>query len=368
MTDAKINRIKLRGSQKGNLPLAIKTIEELALIKSPARRSGKVKDIALRSAAIFLLCGVVAGVGHYMAQSAVATTSDNINLANVDAKQDFGAPALTLISRKEFVEPKFDYEENGFSSEVSQQVTAALKGDLQIITNRSGKTDLGGGIDNSITEGLSLRTVALDSKARGLKPTVLPPITGEISLAALPEVEDADRPAIATPAVSKLQDIWKRGRVLKAEVRAARRYQKVVGPQRLQASNDAYCLAKAIYFEARSESKAGQLAVANVIMNRVKSKHYPNSICGVVYENRSNKRHTSCQFSFTCDGKHDRPRKGKQWNKSKQIAQKVLSGAKGSRVVNSSVLHYHADYVQPRWAKYMRRLTKIGSHIFYIGS
>ncbi len=127
-------------------------------------------------------------------------------------------------------------------------------------------------------------------------------------------------------------------------------------------------MAKAIYFEARSESRAGQLAVANVVMNRKRSKNFPNTICAVVYENRSKNKLSGCQFSFTCDGRDDKPRKGRQWDKAKKLATKVMKGHRGTRVVNSSVLHYHADYVRPKWSYAMRRLTKIGRHIFYTGS
>ena len=104
-------------------------------------------------------------------------------------------------------------------------------------------------------------------------------------------------------------------------------------------------------------------------MNRVKSKNYPNTICGVVYENRvKKKRLGGCQFSFTCDGTPDRPKPGSHWNNARKLAHKVMDDNPKYRVVNSSVLHYHADYVNPRWSKFMRRLTKIGRHIFYTGT
>lgn len=123
-----------------------------------------------------------------------------------------------------------------------------------------------------------------------------------------------------------------------------------------------HCLAQAIYFEARSEPSLGQMAVANVVMNRVNSKHYPNTICGVVFQGEE--RRNKCQFSFACDGKTDRPRKDKHWRRAERIALQVMRGKKRIRALDDT-LHYHADYVRPRWSRKMRRVKKIGRHIFF---
>ena len=123
------------------------------------------------------------------------------------------------------------------------------------------------------------------------------------------------------------------------------------------------CLARAIYFEARSESRAGQIAVANVIMNRKVNRYYPNTVCRVV--NQGAKRRTGCQFSFRCDGQSDIPREKKPWRASREIASLVLSGKlRDTRL--RGVTHYHAEYVKPKWAKQFRRVAKIGKHIFYV--
>jgi len=123
------------------------------------------------------------------------------------------------------------------------------------------------------------------------------------------------------------------------------------------------CLARAIYFEARSESRAGQIAVANVIMNRKVNRYYPNTVCRVV--NQGAKRRTGCQFSFRCDGQSDIPREKKSWRNSRDIAGLVLEGKlRDSRL--RGVTHYHAEYVSPKWAKQFRRVAKIGKHIFYV--
>ncbi len=122
------------------------------------------------------------------------------------------------------------------------------------------------------------------------------------------------------------------------------------------------CLATAIYFEARGESYRGQVAVAQVVMNRVNHKLYPNTICGVVYQNQS--RRNACQFSFACDGIPERVNDKKSWAQAEEIAEKVTNGSIYlTEVANAT--HYHATYVSPRWAPRMTRVTAIGLHRFY---
>jgi len=122
------------------------------------------------------------------------------------------------------------------------------------------------------------------------------------------------------------------------------------------------CLATAIYFEARGEAYRGQVAVAQVVMNRVNHTLYPNTICGVVYQNQS--RRNACQFSFACDGIPERVTDKKSWAQAEEIAEKVTNGSIYlTEVANAT--HYHASYVSPRWAPRMSRLTTIGLHKFY---
>ena len=122
------------------------------------------------------------------------------------------------------------------------------------------------------------------------------------------------------------------------------------------------CLAEGIYFEARGESKKGQAAVAQVIVNRVKNPVFPNTICGVVYHNKH--RRNACQFSFACDGIRDRIRSRKSWRVAKSIANDIIEGREWLPEIGSSS-HYHATYVRPRWARKMKRMTRIGKHIFF---
>lgn len=147
-------------------------------------------------------------------------------------------------------------------------------------------------------------------------------------------------------------------------------------PQALRVSNfgeaayemakERRCLATGIYFEARSESHFGQMAVAKVILNRVASRDYPNTICGVVYQGAQ--RRTGCQFSFTCDGISDRPKNKLSWRKSMRLADFMTKGHIGApELVGDRVYHYHADYVDPYWANRgpLQRVVQIGKHIFY---
>lgn len=121
------------------------------------------------------------------------------------------------------------------------------------------------------------------------------------------------------------------------------------------------CLARAIYYEARSESIVGQLAVAQVIMNRVRHSAYPDSICGVVFE--GSERTTGCQFSFTCDGSIDRAPRGSAWNRSRRVAEHVYLGF--GRDVTRRATHYHTVAVNPVWNDSLVLTRRIGTHIFY---
>jgi spore germination cell wall hydrolase CwlJ-like protein len=121
------------------------------------------------------------------------------------------------------------------------------------------------------------------------------------------------------------------------------------------------CLALAIYFEARGEPVRGQVAVGQVIMNRVRSPLFPETICGVVYQGQMQK---GCQFSFTCDGHTDNPRNDDQWALAQDIAKQITAGELWLPEVGYST-YYHANYVNPYWAGSMSQIDKIGRHIFY---
>jgi hypothetical protein len=122
------------------------------------------------------------------------------------------------------------------------------------------------------------------------------------------------------------------------------------------------CLANAIYFEARSEPIRGQMAVAQVVINRVFSGFYPHDVCGVVYQNAN--RHLACQFTFACDGKSKVITERRHWAIAKRIARQTLDGQIYVPEVGKST-HYHAAYVRPNWVHEMRKLVRFGLHSFY---
>lgn len=133
------------------------------------------------------------------------------------------------------------------------------------------------------------------------------------------------------------------------------------------ADDEMLCLTQAIYHEARGESREGQLAVANVIINRAMSKKYPSTICGVVFQN-ADKGKFKCQFTFACDGRSDVGRERAAWNRSAKMAEEAFyEFQKGDRpgVIPNSALYYHTTSVAPRWSHTFHRVAAIGSHVFY---
>ncbi|MGN8115466.1 cell wall hydrolase [Labrys sp. 22185] len=124
------------------------------------------------------------------------------------------------------------------------------------------------------------------------------------------------------------------------------------------------CLATAIYFEARGESREGQVAVAQVIINRLRSPFYPKNVCDVVYQGASNKRYGGCQFSFACDLVADKVIEKEPWEQALVLAERVMNAKDWIPEVGNAT-HYHANYVRPRWVRDMREKDKIGKHIFY---
>ena len=122
------------------------------------------------------------------------------------------------------------------------------------------------------------------------------------------------------------------------------------------------CLTEALYFEARGETLAGQVAVAEVILNRVDRPDYPNTVCKVVRQGASGARY-ACQFSYNCDGKSDAMTERGAYRHVGKVARAMLDGR--ARTLTDGATHYHADHVRPRWAKRFPRTAEIGEHIFY---
>jgi len=129
-----------------------------------------------------------------------------------------------------------------------------------------------------------------------------------------------------------------------------------------------YCLALNIYYETRGSNYADRVAVADVVINRVEDTRYPDSICEVVKQGNKHPdgsmKRNQCQFSWYCDGKSDRPQDTDAWIDAQQIAWFMVWDRK-HRGITEGATHYHANYVEPRWAKDLQLVGRIGVHIFY---
>jgi N-acetylmuramoyl-L-alanine amidase len=121
-----------------------------------------------------------------------------------------------------------------------------------------------------------------------------------------------------------------------------------------------YCLALAIYWEARAESLHGMLAVASVVLNRVRHPKFPDTVCEVVHEGGEK---PPCQFSWWCDGKSDLPTEGRAWWRAQAMAEAALHQPPYDSTVGA--LFFHADYIRKPWAVPRTRTVQIGRHIFY---
>lgn len=144
---------------------------------------------------------------------------------------------------------------------------------------------------------------------------------------------------------------------------------------------EAYCLAENIYFEARNESVAGQAAVADVVLNRVNDRRFPNTVCEVVTEGPVKETwktkqtpdpndavfipiRNRCQFSWYCDGKPENINNKKAWIKAQYIAYQMIYAGR-YRGITEGATHYHAHYVNPKWASEIQFVSSIDTHKFY---
>ncbi|WP_081894581.1 cell wall hydrolase [Ruegeria halocynthiae] len=121
------------------------------------------------------------------------------------------------------------------------------------------------------------------------------------------------------------------------------------------------CLAEALYFEARGESVRGQFAVAEVILNRVKSGRFPGSLCGVIKQGTGKKY--QCQFTYTCDGQKEVIREKKAYERVSKVARAAIDGV--AKDLTEGATHYHTNAVNPSWSRVYKETARIGVHIFY---
>jgi len=168
-------------------------------------------------------------------------------------------------------------------------------------------------------------------------------------------------PKDAAPATTKNETIANKGEVTGAEQHPKTPAERLNLTDKSRPKAEK-CLANAIYFEARGEPVRGQIAVAQVVMNRVFSGYYPHDVCGVVYQDSH--RHLACQFTFACDGIPDTINEPDAWKRATEIARDTLDGKLWLPDVGKAT-HYHAYWVHPWWVHEMRRIDRIGVHTFY---
>ena len=249
---------------------------------------------------------------------------------------------------------RFDpYAEYEFGAVPDQEVTAPERAPAD------GKADSGKNI-GSVYFGAD--------RLGGAKETMSPWAPGEAPVvAALGDPDLKQSALMPRPGVenSAGESIAKKGEVTGIDQRPRSPAERLglIGDKNTQARAKAEkCLANAIYFEARGEPVRGQIAVAQVVLNRVFSPFYPNEVCEVVYQNAE--RRNSCQFTFACDGIPDVVTEPDAWLRAQRIAKDTLDGKLWMPEVAKST-HYHAYWVHPSWVNEMKKMYKLGVHTFY---
>jgi spore germination cell wall hydrolase CwlJ-like protein len=190
-----------------------------------------------------------------------------------------------------------------------------------------------------------------------VSPTPPPDPDLKATTAALPSVADGPANAAASG-----ESIAAKGEVNSDNQRAKTPAERLgLFDEKARAKSEK-CLAEAVYFEARGEAVRGQIAVAQVVLNRAFSGFYPTTVCGVVYQNKHH--HMACQFTFACDNVADVVREPDMWDRAKRIAKAMLDGELWLPEVDKST-HYHAYWVHPSWVSEMKKMYKFGVHTFY---
>jgi spore germination cell wall hydrolase CwlJ-like protein len=268
--------------------------------------------------------------GHYMGQNAVAHNADP-----ADVLERVAAPSSNILAKGSLMPVETSLRLVNTTA-ATQVISAPGKGDFVVRAPAKVREE----------------TVVIVPAAVNLRDEEDAP---KEQLALAPSPRQVEKAMKLKRNAAKSKAVDKESKAAEKETR------KAIAQRRAQLAEE-NCLARAIYFEARSESELGQIAVAKVVLNRVKDPEYPNTICGVVYQGSG--RRNSCQFSFACDGLPDDVKSASAWAQAKRLAKKTIAGdAKVAALTTAT--NYHADYVKPKWAKSMKRLVKIGRHIFY---
>jgi spore germination cell wall hydrolase CwlJ-like protein len=300
-----------------------------------------------------LLVGAFAFAGHYLGRNAVAHNSEAFIASVEKSAMHASTVSAPEVSKGSLLPEGETFEILNTKILEGQVIDVAGKSDF-VIEDPIGL--------NEIENPPAPKLVAKPTKKIAEKPVKKLKI--EPAAIDLKEEAKLEKPikkiALAPKVLPRV--LVKPGKIEKEPKLSKAENQKVVAQRRIRLAEE-NCLARAIYFEARGETEMGQLAVAKVVINRTKNKNYPKTICGVVYQ--GSQRRNSCQFSFACDGHADEIRQPGSWSQAKRVAKKALDGDHKLKGMNAT--NYHADYVKPKWSKTLRRIGKIGRHIFYNG-
>jgi spore germination cell wall hydrolase CwlJ-like protein len=316
---------------------------------APVRETSGLKDVAPYVFGGAMLVAAFAFAGHQLGRNALASTG------GPDIEVPAAVQTTETIAKGSLLLETDSFELLAFNQLRRQTVMSDGKGDIAILdAGEASVVDAPEVLESAVSPKPVLKPVHKVAKLAEQRLRIEP--------ASVNLNEDADlqnKKVLKKLAVSaKPDDIEQSFTLPKAEK------QKIVAQRRVRQAEE-NCLARAVYFEARSESALGQMAVAKVILNRVKSPDFPNSICGVVYQG-SNRRN-SCQFSFACDGQPDDVKQPAAWSQAKVVAHRAINGDQAIATKMNGALFYHADYVQPKWARTMRKVLKVGRHVFYSG-
>ena len=268
--------------------------------------------------------------------------------------QQIGAPLFFVGDRTVLPERKLD------PAVTMERATQAL---LARLSRFEGRT-LAPGMQNGTSGDVVAQGASPQQLSRSRPDGATPAVSRAVILASVTpapvEPEIIAAAAMRIPAFAHVHAGTRGEPVETARLKLAPGYLSLIDPESMK--REQKCLAEAIYFESRSEPEDGQAAVAQVVLNRVKSGLYPTNVCGVVYQNRH--KYKACQFTFACEGKSLATTDTASWVTAQRIAREVMEGESYNPAVGAST-HYHANYVAPYWSRKLKRTDQIGRHIFY---
>lgn len=185
------------------------------------------------------------------------------------------------------------------------------------------------------------------------------PLTVSASPDKLEDLAKIEEQGLKSAGDKRLQELVAQPKSTTGEVQFSRNW--IDAQPKASGSEQWRCLAEALYFEARGENVKGQFAVAEVILNRVKSQRFPSSVCGVIHQGTGKKY--QCQFTYTCDGYAEVIAEPRAFARVGKVARYVLDGKVPA--LTDGATHYHTTAVSPRWSKVYTRTAQIGVHMFY---